>query len=283
MQPADAALELLRSQVVRRRLRLLYEAFRYIFDRDATILISSISFSFLVSVFPFIVFLLTVASYLRLQELRDAIFQAFYYFFPISQTFIIQNLRIYTQNVSQLHLISLLLLAGSGAAFFFSLEAGFDSAYRARKYRHFLMSNVLGTVMTLIFGVFSFLSIVLLRAQMTVSQRAISIQIVRTVVDYLAQFMLALALTVVLFFTLFYMLPNRQRNARRALPEVVFASALWIVSNLVFKYLAPTFELRSIYGPFYVSVTLLLWAYLFGCILLGTARLSADGFFESEK
>ncbi len=46
---------------------------RYLVGREATLLISSISFSFMVSLFPFILLLITAASYLEWRELRQGI------------------------------------------------------------------------------------------------------------------------------------------------------------------------------------------------------------------
>ncbi|MBI4444716.1 MAG: YihY/virulence factor BrkB family protein [Acidobacteria bacterium] len=272
-----------RVSLFRIRAKLLYDAWLYVFDRDATILISSISFSFLLSVFPFIVLVLTLASYLGWGELRDTIFEALRSFFPIAQDFIVRNLRIYTLTLGQLHVVSFVLLAWSGAAFFFALEAGLDSAYRVPKYRHFVLSNLLGTAMAIFFGMVSSFFIVLLRAEATVSSWVMPLELARSVLAYLFHFILSVALTVLLFFGVYYFLPNRPRSFQKVVPEVLFASVLWMVSNLIFKLLAPSWSLQNIYGPFYISVTLLMWAYLFGCIVLATARLSEAGFFKPRS
>jgi hypothetical protein len=38
-------------------------------------------------------------------------------------------------------------------------------------------------------------------------------------------------------------------------------------------------RLEEVYGPFFVSVTFLLWGYTFGSIIAGSALLGANGFF----
>ena len=58
-----------------------------------------------------------------------------------------------------------------------------------------------------------------------------------------------------------------------------FASLVWLAVNEFFRRLAASWSLEVIYGPFFVSITILFWAYATGCILIGFARLSADGFF----
>jgi len=42
----------------------------------------------------------------------------------------------------------------------------------------------------------------------------------------------------------------------------------------------PLFRFREVYGPFFVSATLLFWAYIAALILLFGADLSAYGFFQ---
>jgi membrane protein len=244
----------------------------YVFGREATVLISSISVSFFLSVFPFIVLLLTFANYLHWQALREAVFEALYTFFPISQEFIVRNLRIYTQKFGHITVVSSLLLLWAGSTFFFAFEAGLDSAYRVKRYRHFVFSQLIGTVMTGVYGVLAFVAIVTLNLAHDWGSWLGLFRI-------LLGINISVGLTFVLFFSLYYYLPNRKREARRVLPETLLATVVWIAAHLVFKLLAPSWSLQSIYGPFYISVTLLIWGYLLGCIVLGCARLSADGFF----
>lgn len=263
---------------IRGRVRIVTDMLLYLFGRDGTILISSIAFSFFFSIFPIIVLLLTAASYLGLPGLRESIFQSLLNFFPIAQDFIIKNLDIYTREAGQMQVISVLLIAWSGSTLFFALEAGLDSAYRIREYRNFVFSQALGTGLTLISGLLVLLTILLF---WTVEGYT------RGTADSLTEAAIALAvsyaLAMVLFFTIYYYLPNRPRKLTGVLLETNFSVVCWLTINGVFQRYASSWSLQEIYGPFYVSMTLLLWAYASGCVLLGTARLSADGFFGKQS
>ncbi len=261
---------------LKRRVRLLYDVTEYLFGREATIMISTISVSLVLSVFPFIVLLLTFANYFHWSGLRETIFQAFYAFFPISQEFIIRNLRIYTQKIGGLTIVSGLLLAFSGSNFFFAFEAGLDSAYRVVKYRGFMTSQVLGTVMTVFFGA---LAMVVIAALQLANRWGTRAEVFRGIVSLNLSF----AATFLLLFFLYYYMPNRKQDVGRVAREAFFATLAWMAGNLIFRLLAPSWALQSIYGPFYVSVTLLLWGYLAGYIILGVARLSTDGFFDRRS
>lgn len=258
-----------------RRVRILYHACLYLLGREATILISALAFSFLLSVFPLIVLLLTLSHVIGWTELRETIFDALHYVFPISQEFIVRNLRIYTRSVGQLQLVSAILLAWAGSTFFFALEAGLDSAYRVSRYRVFMHSQILGTMVAVAFGLAAFLCLVLIRAVQETFEPLAAGRALEIALGLLLSFGLIFAL----FLGAFYLLPHRKRRLRRVIPEAVAGTMLWMSVNLLFRYLAPGWSLQNIYGPFYVSITLLLWAYALGCVLLGSARLAADGFF----
>ncbi len=266
------------------RLGTFANALVYLGGREATLLISGIAFSFMVSVFPFIILLLTLSRYLRWNELRETIFAAFHTFFPVSQDFIIRNLRIYTHNLGGLHVLSFLLLAWGVSAFFFSLEAGLDSAYRVPSYRKFIRSQVLGTLMAIGFGVGAFAFIALFRAVQVMSEPWLEPRGVGgLLVDEISAVALSVSGTVLIFLAIFRYLPNRRQSFRRVWPEAVASGLAWVLGNFAFRYLVPLWPLKDIYGPFSISITLLFWAYASACIILLFARLAADGFFQRGK
>lgn len=265
---------------LRRRLRILVETLAYIYGREGTILVSSITFGFFASVFPILFLVLTLSDYLGWLELRETIFQALRHFFPIAQDFIVRNLRIYTVEVlGKTQVVSLVLIALAGSAFFFAVEAGLDSAYRVPKYRPFVYSQLLGTILTVLWVLTGILGILVWGVfNRLFTQITPVLRIIQPITDLIVSFSLALTL----FFCIFYFLPNRPRDVRRAFREALAASSLWILGHFVFSWLATTWALQHIYGPFYVSMTILLWAYTSGCILLATARLSRDGWFGGK-
>lgn len=266
------------------RLRIVVDGFVYLAGREATILISSIAFSFMVSIFPFIILLLTLAQYLNWQELRETIFATFYSFFPISQEFIIRNLKIYTERLGALHIVSFLLMAWGVSAFFFSLEAGLDSAYRVPRYRRFYRSQILGTAMAIGVGAVGFGFIALFRALQIAGREWAALDAGQlALVSDVSSLAFGLLMTLLTFYAIFHWLPNRRHGLREIWPEVVFSSGLWLLGNWVFRASVPLLSLQQIYGPFYISITLLLWALGSACIILLTARLSTDGLLRRRS
>ena len=86
-------------------------------------------------------------------------------------------------------------------------------------------------------------------------------------------------LAFLLFGHVYLLLPSDRQPLSRVVITSFFASAAWLGINELFRRLAASWSLEAIYGPFFVSITILFWAYATGCILIGFARLGADGFF----
>lgn len=261
---------------ISRRARLFIEAVFYVFGREGTGLVSATTFNFFLSVFPIIVLLLSVAGYLGLAGLRESVFQALGAFFPISQDFIVRNLRIYTRRLGEPQLVSLLLIAWTGSAFFFSMEAALYSAFRLGRRRRFVSSQLLGIGMAVWAGILILLCIVMLGwADQWLQTMAISRSWVHDGLGYGFSFFLAF----LLFGHVYLLLPSDRQPLSRIMITSFFASVAWLGINELFRRLAASWSLEAIYGPFFVSITILFWAYATGCILIGFARLSADGFF----
>jgi membrane protein len=257
-----------------RSARIAGETLVYLFGREGTAYASSIAFSLFLSVFPIIVLVLSAANLLSLRDLREAIFTALTGFFPISQEFIVRNLRIYTRGLGELQIVSAILIAWAGSTFFYAVESGLDSAFRIRTPRRFWRSQVLGTLMAVVAGTLAFLSIALVRL---VRERPPSLLL--SWIDPLVSYAISFGLAFGLFTCIYIWLPSVRQPLGRVLQTALFASVGWLAVNAVFRLLASSWSLEVIYGPFYVSVTLLLWFYAAGCILLGAARLAADGFW----
>lgn len=258
------------------RTRIFLDMLVYLFGREGTILISSIAFSFFVSLFPIIILLLSGTNLLGWNELRDLVFDVLGGFFPISQDFIVRNLKIYTRSLGSPQLLSILLIAWAGSTFFFALEAGLDSAYRIRASRHFVHSQLIGTGMAILAGVLVFIAV---SAYGYAESWLGNLEQIGPFLTAVVALIVSFALVFSMFLVLYLGLPNYRQPVRLACRTAVFGSVIWLLMNYVFRYSAQSWSLETIYGPFYVSMTLLLWAYGSGCVVLGGARLAADGFF----
>jgi uncharacterized BrkB/YihY/UPF0761 family membrane protein len=82
--------------------------------------------------------------------------------------------------------------------------------------------------------------------------------------------------SIAFFFCIYWLLPNCEVPWRPILRTSIYTGIVWLVSKLIFVAALPHLDLESLYGPFYVSVGLLLWAYVSGLILFAGAQFSVS-------
>jgi uncharacterized BrkB/YihY/UPF0761 family membrane protein len=82
------------------------------------------------------------------------------------------------------------------------------------------------------------------------------------------------AASIVFFFSVYYILPNRKVPWRPVLRTSILTGLIWLISRFIFVAVLPRLDLQSLYGPFFVSVGLLFWAYVSGLILFAGAQFS---------
>lgn len=267
------------DEVMPGRLGAFLSAVGWLFCRESTLLVFAFTFAFVLSIFPLIVLLISLTSASPMEGFQETMFEALRHFFPVSQDWIVRNLQIYLTEIGIHQVISILLLAWAGSALFFALEAALESAYRVRLPRNFVGSQIRGTALVMALGLLALLAAGLLHLALWAAEHLLAnrypAEQVFTVTYYLIGFIVMLCLLICAF----HWLPNRDVRLRRILPEALFATCLVIIADLVFRWLAPEMGLEEVYGPFYVSVTILMWGYTFGCIIVGSARLGANGFF----
>jgi YihY family inner membrane protein len=89
--------------------------------------------------------------------------------------------------------------------------------------------------------------------------------------------------SILFFFSIYWILPNRKVPWRHVLRTSVYTGAIWLAAKYLFMALLPLMHLDELYGAFYVSVGLLLWAYISGLILFAGAQFSVARLGEKKS
>jgi membrane protein len=80
--------------------------------------------------------------------------------------------------------------------------------------------------------------------------------------------------SILFFFSVYYILPNRKVPWRPVMRTSIVTGGVWLISRFIYAEVLPHLDFESLYGPFYVSVGLLFWAYISGLILFAGAQFS---------
>lgn len=280
------------------RYRRLRQTASYLVATETHTFASSVAAHALLSFFPFLVLLLSLTrGLLRSPRLYQGLLALLRAYLPVAdtaadrtQTFIITNLQALVEHRGPVELVSLGILLVTCTGVFLPLEVALNHIWGAERNRSYLRNWALAIGLAFACGVLGMLSASFTALTETYSLRldhflhrlpwlhlhtlpgdpvtlaALSIAIVRAG---------ALPFTVAIFFLVYWRLPNTRVAARRVLPAAITAGLLWEISKYVYILLLPWLNFRDIYGPFAISVSLLLWAYVSALILLTCAEMVA--------
>jgi len=254
---------------------------------------TSVAAHALLSFFPFIVLLLSLCrNFLHSPRLYNSLLQLLRAYLPVAdvgpdhtQTFIITNLQLIVEHQRAVQVASLAILLVTCTGVFLPLEVALNHIWQAGRNRSYLRNWAVATGLAFGCGVLGMLSASFTALTETYSTRlyhflsrlpllharpvpldVVSIAIVRAG---------AVPFTIAMFFLVYWRLPNHPVAARRVLPAAITAGLLWEVSKYVYILLLPWLNFRDLYGPFAISVSLLLWAYVSALILLTCAEMVA--------
>jgi membrane protein len=250
----------------------------YLLDSEVHTFAFSVAANAILSFIPFIVMLYTIAQgIVHSRQMVDVIGDFIKYLLPSNPDFIIRNLTFIAPHRG-VRIFSLLMILVSCTGIFLPLEVALNRSWGVTKNRNYLMNQLIALGLALWMVILGLVSILL-----NAGTRSILTVVFFGHVDNLAfrlvsESWLAISTAVasiLFFFAIYWLLPNRKLPARPVLRVSIVTGLLWVGAKYLFVALLPHLDLGSLYGPFSVSVGLLLWAYVSGLLLFAGAQFSA--------
>jgi membrane protein/epoxyqueuosine reductase len=189
-----------------------------------------------------------------------------------------------TPHGTQAFSLVMILIACTGI--FLPLEVALNQAWGVKKSRNYIMNQIVA------FGL-AFLMVVLGMGSIFVN--TVGRQVLRVIffdhtnnfVFYGLSNLLLIGTTgvasILFFFSVYWLMPNCKINPRHVLKTAMWTGIIWLGSKYIFEWVLPHMELKSLYGFFYVSVSLLFWAYISGLILFAGAQFSVSRMGTGKK
>ncbi len=239
----------------------------------------SVAANVILSLFPFIVMMLTISRQVfHSIVMEHVVGEMMENFLPTSQDFIMRNMQLlaHPHKSTQVYSIAMLLVSSTGV--FLPLEVALNKVWGVRENRSYLHNQAVSLGLAFALGVLAMTSVALTAGQESLLTFVFFGHIHNVVFDVLNGItlrLLALLAGVLLFFLVYWVLPNRKVPARAVLPTAIVVGVLWEMAKELYVLALPHLDFPSIYGPFYVSVTLMTWAFLSGLLLLAGAHFSA--------
>jgi membrane protein len=239
----------------------------------------SVAAQVILSLFPFIVLLLTIAqSVFHSKRLVDVVGQMMTNFLPSNQDFVMRNMRLLAFAHTRTRIFSVVMLLITTTGVFLPLEVALNSVWGVRKNRNYLHNQIVSLGLAAGVSILAMGSVALSAAQSTVMKLLFfghTNNIVFAVVGESFLRICAVLASIALFFLIYWGLPNRKVPALAVLPTAIVMGLLWEGAKYLYILALPHLDFRSIYGPFEVSVGLIMWAFISGLLLLAGAYVSA--------
>ncbi len=252
---------------------------RYLTQTSVHTYAFSVAANVILSLFPFIVLLLTLSERVFHSPAMVAVVgQLMHSYLPTGQDFVMRNMNLLVHPHKGVQVFSVVMLLVSSTGVFLPLEVALNTVWHAEGNRSYLHNQAVSLGLAFAAGLLAMLSVALSTAQQTVLRLVFfghTSNIVYALLSHGFLGLLALGSSITLFFLVYWILPNRSIPALAVLPTAIVTGLLWEGAKHLYILVLPHLDFGSVYGPFQISVGLMLWAFLSGLILLAGAHFSA--------
>ena len=266
----------------------------YLLDSEVHTFAFSVAANAILSFIPFIVLLYTLSrSVFHSTMMINVVNAMVYYFFPSNQDFVARNLA-FAALGQRAQFLSVIMILVACTGIFLPLEVALNQAWGVTKSRNYLHNQAIAfglAILMLALGMGSVLLNAAARDVLTlIFAHQTNIRFIDIALNFTykgTSFILLAATTgvasILFFFSIYWILPNRKVPWRHVLRTSVYTGAIWLAAKYLFMALLPLMHLDELYGAFYVSVGLLLWAYISGLILFAGAQFSVARLGEKKS
>ncbi|MGB6973978.1 MAG: YihY/virulence factor BrkB family protein [Terracidiphilus sp.] len=254
---------------------------RYLLDTEVHTYAFSVAANAILSFIPFTVLLYTVAwSIFRSNAMVKVVNEMVLYYLPstASQKFLTVNLSLVAaRHGAQVFSLVVILIACTGI--FLPLEVALNQAWGVTKNRNYLLNQTVALGLALLMVALAMISIFVNEGAQQILTFVFFNHTENIVYKGLSYLWLSIstgAAAIVLFFFIYWLLPNRKVPWKPVMRTAVVTGIVWLLARSIFVAVLPHLKLEATYGPFFISVGLLFWAYISGLILFAGAQFSVS-------
>jgi len=243
------------------------------------------SFFLLFSLFPFLIFLIVLITYMPMVNFQDSI-QVLAAFMPANAYLILRDIVNQTIANRSVTLLSFGMLSAlwSSASGVTSLIRGINRAYDQEETRPSWKITAVSLYFTLelaIAIIFSLILIVFGKILGTQLFHFLGFSDASLQVWNYVGYIIALITTILVFISLYYNTPNRRLKFKEVIPGAVVASLGWVIISIAFSYYIDNFgNYSKVYGSLGGIIALLMWLYVSSIIILMGAEINASLMFS---
>ena len=258
----------------------------YLLDAEVHTYAFSVAANAIISFIPLIVLLYTLAiSVFRSQEMVNVVNKIVEEFLPSTarqgnQDFLTYWLKaVATMSAPHgVQALSVLMILISCTGIFLPLEVALNQAWGVTKSRNYILNQLVAFGLAILMVFLALGSVLLSTWQRQLLGFLFFHHTENFVFQGISYLWLAIttgAASILFFFSIYWLLPNRKIPPRQLIRTSIITGLVWLAAKEGYVAILPHMDLKALYGPFYVSVGLLFWAYISGLILFAGAQFSA--------
>lgn len=258
----------------------------YLLDSEVHTFAFSVAANAILSFIPLIVLLYTLSwSVFHSSQMAGVVTDMVDLFMPSNQGFYVKYLQqaVPHHGVQALSLVMILI---SCTGIFLPLEVALNQAWGVAKSRNYLLNQLVAFGLAIAMVGLALTSILLNTLEKWILSFVFFQHTEFFLYGWINYAWLAIstgAACIVFLFLIYWLLPNRKVPWRPVLRTSVWTGIIWLVAKYAFIAILPHMDLQSLYGPFYVSVGLLFWAYASGLILFAGAQFSVSRWGDKKQ
>ena len=255
----------------------------YLLDSEVHTYAFSVAANAIISFIPLIVLLYTIAlSIFHSQEMSNVVTKLVEQFLPTtaSQGFLTYRLENAAALASRhgVQALSIIMILISCTGIFLPLEVALNQAWGVTKSRNYLLNQVVAFGLAILMVFLAMGSVFLSTWQRQLLGFVFFHHTENMIFEGISYVWLAITTglaSILFFFSIYWLLPNRRIPARQVIRTSIVTGVIWLAAKEAYVAILPHMDLKALYGPFFVSVGLLFWAYVSGLILFAGAQFSA--------
>lgn len=243
------------------------------------------SFFIILSIFPFILLLLTLIGFTSSID-KEYIINAVNAYFPASiKLLTIQMLNeLYTHVSGTIISITAVGAIWSSSKGFLSLMFGLYNIYKVHEKRNYFLSRFLSMIYTVAFLFVMIVSMVLLVFGNRVFKLTISyVPALRniSIITHASRYIIVFIMLTIFFLVIFRITNIRTTTIKKVIPGALFSSLGWIIFSYAFSIYVDNFSnMTYTYGSLTAVIIVMLWLYF--CIYIFFIGAEINKFFHPE-
>lgn len=238
---------------------------------------SAIAFNTLLSFFSFMVLMGSVlVNVFHWQRGYETVYRLMLTFVPVKSGMIFESLDHVTRGKGgEVGVISFILLLTGSAGVFQALEIALNHAWGFKEERGTIQQYTLYPLLVVACGALMLVCVGIASLWDGLLQTVFGDGMIRTIAFRFVSAVLVLPFIAVVFFLVYYWVPNGKVRANQVAFSSIGLALLWVLGTFIYQLALPLFKFEESYGQLFGLMAIVTWIFFSSFLLILGANLSA--------